>query len=66
MISRSLLAALALMFVMSTATADQRWQRVEAVTQALDNRVPELEGLSLELPLVAEDGSSVALSVSFT
>ncbi|BEH16152.1 thiosulfate oxidation carrier complex protein SoxZ [Marinobacter shengliensis] len=66
MISRFLLAAFALMFVMGTANADQRWQRVEAVTQALDNRVPELEGLSLELPLVAEDGSSVALSVSFT
>lgn len=62
---RSLLGALLLVVMTTTALADQRWQREDAVMSALDGRVPALEGLTLELPLVAEDGSSVSLSVKF-
>lgn len=49
----------------ATALADQRWQRVEAVQAALNGLEPVTDGLELELPLVAEDGSSVTLNVRF-
>lgn len=65
MIARSLLGAFLLVFLTTTAVADQRWQREGAVMSALDGLVPALDGLVLELPLVAEDGSSVSLSVKF-
>lgn len=60
----TLLAAASLTFS-GLATADQRWQRVPAVTAALDGKEPVTRGLALELPLVAEDGSAVNLSVRF-
>ncbi|MEC7815812.1 MAG: thiosulfate oxidation carrier protein SoxY [Pseudomonadota bacterium] len=64
MFSRVLMGSLALLFIASSALADQRWQRVSAVTDALGGKEPVLEGLTLDLPLVAEDGSSVALTVA--
>lgn len=64
MFSRLLMGAFALLIMAGHALADQRWQRVSAVTDALDGKEPMLEGLTLDLPLVAEDGSSVALTVA--
>lgn len=66
MIARALLSTFLLVLMTATAVADQRWQREDAVMSALDGRVPVLKGLALELPLVAEDGSSVNLAVKFT
>lgn len=63
--TRSVLGAFLLLVLTTTALADQRWQRVDSITSALDGRVPSLEGLALELPLVAEDGGSVSLAVRF-
>ncbi|HLT04663.1 MAG TPA: thiosulfate oxidation carrier protein SoxY [Pseudomonas sp.] len=48
------------------ATADDRWQRVDAVRAAVGEAQPLRDGLALELPFVAEDGSSVTLGLSFS
>lgn len=62
---RSLITLPLLLALSATVLADQRWQRVDAVMSALNGQQPLTEGLALELPLVAEDGSSVNLSVRF-
>lgn len=48
-----------------TSAQAQTWQRLEAVQPHLGNAV-QTEGLELGLPLVAENGASVPLTVSFT
>ena len=48
------------------AQADDRWQRVEAVRAAVGEAQPLHDGLALELPFVAEDGSSVTLGIAFS
>lgn len=63
---RRLLALPLLLALTTTVVADQRWQRVDAVMSALNGQQPVTDGgLAVELPLVAEDGSSVSLSVRF-
>jgi sulfur-oxidizing protein SoxY len=39
------------------------WERVEAIRKAIGDAKPVTSGLTLELPLVSEDGSSVQLTV---
>lgn len=45
------------------AWAQQAWERLEAARTIVGDATPLTEGLSLELPLVSEDGSSVSLMV---
>ncbi|MCP1675278.1 sulfur-oxidizing protein SoxY [Natronocella acetinitrilica] len=40
------------------------WTRHDAITNLLDGREPETSGVTLELPSVSEDGSSIPLTVS--
>lgn len=62
---RLLPALLAAVLLLPAAQADDRWQRVEAVRAAVGEAQPQLTGLALELPFVAEDGSAVNLGISF-
>ncbi|MCG6658210.1 thiosulfate oxidation carrier complex protein SoxZ [Halomonas campisalis] len=47
------------------ALADGPWQRLDAARSVLGDTPPHTEGLVLDLPLVSEDGSAVALTVGF-
>lgn len=40
------------------------WERLEAARKLIGGRKPSPQGITLELPLVSEDGSSVPLTVS--
>lgn len=60
-----LLLALLVVTLSPASLADDRWQRVEAVRAAVGDSQPQLSGLTLDLPFVAEDGSSVALGIAF-
>jgi sulfur-oxidizing protein SoxY len=46
------------------AQAGQPWDRLEAARALLDGRLPGTDGLALDLPFVAEDGSSIPLAVT--
>ena len=63
---RLVLALLAATLLSPAVQADDRWQRVEAVRAAVGDTQPQLSGLALDLPFVAEDGSSVALGIAFS
>lgn len=63
---RLVLAVLAATLLSPAAQADDRWQRIEAVRAAVGDAQPQLSGLALDLPFVAEDGSSVALGIAFS
>lgn len=60
-----LICGLVLLAVSSNLLAAQ-WQSFAPVQQALQGRQPATQGLTLDLPLVSEDGSAVPLSVVFT
>ncbi|MBA2778289.1 thiosulfate oxidation carrier complex protein SoxZ [Billgrantia kenyensis] len=45
--------------------ASEPWQRLEAAQSLLGDSEPHTQGLTLDLPHVSEDGSAVALTVSF-
>jgi sulfur-oxidizing protein SoxY len=49
--------------VLNRTAHGEAWERLEAVRKLLGDRKPASEGLTLELPLVSEDGSSVPLTV---
>lgn len=49
----------------ATAAAQQAWQRLDVVRQLVGDARPRAEGLKLDLPLVAEDGAAVPLTVAF-
>ncbi len=49
----------------TSAAQAQSWQRVDAVQQHIGDASVQTDGLDIELPLVAEDGSSVPLTVTF-
>ncbi|MCC5862211.1 MAG: thiosulfate oxidation carrier complex protein SoxZ [Gammaproteobacteria bacterium] len=55
---------LALLAPAPAAAAEGPWQRLPAAAALLDGADPVTRGLSLELPLVADDGSAVALTVA--
>ena len=59
-----LLGASGFAFVALTTSAwAQAWERLDAARKIIGDAKPVTEGLTLELPLVSEDGSSVALTV---
>ncbi|SFB98533.1 sulfur-oxidizing protein SoxY [Marinospirillum celere] len=51
--------------ILSPLVLASSWQSFEPVKKFLDGSQPATSGLKLDLPLVSEDGSSVALEVSF-
>lgn len=60
-----LLCSLMLLSLPGTLLAAQ-WQSFAPVQQALQGSQPATDGLTLDLPLVSEDGSAVPLSVTFS
>ena len=62
--------ALALVLVAGSApvtpatAATPAWERIEAARELLEGRVPAAGAVTLELPLVSEDGSAVNMTVS--
>jgi sulfur-oxidizing protein SoxY len=58
-------AGLALAALAMSALANEPWQRLDAAQSLLGDSEPQTQGLTLDLPHVSEDGSSVPLTVSF-
>ena len=55
---------LALFGPADAAAAERPWQRLPAASALLDGAQPTVTGLTLELPLVSDDGAAVALTVA--
>jgi sulfur-oxidizing protein SoxY len=47
-----------------TSASAQAWERLDAAKKIVGNAKPSSDGISLDLPLVSEDGSSVQLTVN--
>lgn len=50
-------------FVLMSASAFADWQRFDAVRAAVGDATPNTQGITLDLPLVSEDGSAVPMTV---
>lgn len=59
----ALAAAAAIILLAPTAALANAWQQLPAIRDAVGNASVSNQGLELSLPLVAEDGSSVPLSI---
>jgi len=54
-----------IILLLVTLPAQGNWRNVEAVKTVIGDTEPETSGLSLDLPSVSEDGSNIAMTVSF-